>query len=118
MLILVKRYESMFYKNQPYMKKWTQRETISLISRLFLPIFDRSPSPWGGFFLRRRYESGGAERGWGSLLSLVHESEPIQRYDDVADEWDDERHHEIRGISDHTHEQETAAANGRHHQHR
>ena len=68
-LILVTRYKSTFYKNQPYMKKWTQRKTIFLVSRLFLPIFDQSPSPRGGFFLRRRYESGGAERGWGLLYS-------------------------------------------------
>ena len=62
-LILVKRYESTFYKNQPYMKKWTQRETISLISRLFLPIFDRSPSPRGGL-------------GWGHYSPLFMSPNP------------------------------------------
>ena len=75
-LILVKRYESMLYKNQPNKKKWTQRETISLISCLFLPIFDRSPSPRGGFFLRCRYESGGAERGWGYYSPLFMSPNP------------------------------------------
>ena len=49
-LILVTRYKSTFYKNQPYMKKWTQREIVFLVSCLFLPIFTGLPHLGEGSF--------------------------------------------------------------------
>ena len=88
------------------MKKWTERESIFLVFPFIFSFLSSLPPLGEGSFsavaMKAEEPSGGG--GFASLLSLVHESEPIQCYDDVADEWDDERHHEIRGISDHTHE--------------